>query len=71
MTATLRPWSTQPITGAQHDAWMAEERERLEEVRRSDTAFLESQIRGRLTELKELPVTVCPDIRPWVVEKGI
>jgi hypothetical protein len=50
---------------------MAEERERLEEVRRSDTAFLESQIRGRLTELKELPVTVCPDIRPWVVEKGI
>jgi hypothetical protein len=25
MTAP-RPWSTQPITGAQHDAWMAEER---------------------------------------------
>lgn len=24
---TDRPWSTQPITGAQHDAWMAEERE--------------------------------------------
>ena len=24
------PWSTQPITGAQHDAWMAEERARWE-----------------------------------------
>lgn len=23
---TDRPWSTQPVTGAQHDAWMAQER---------------------------------------------
>lgn len=22
------PWSSQPITGAQHDAWMAQEQER-------------------------------------------
>lgn len=26
---TPAPWSTQPVTGAQHDAWMAEERPAL------------------------------------------
>lgn len=27
---TERPWSTMPVTGAQHDAWMAEERQQVQ-----------------------------------------
>lgn len=29
---TERPWSTQPITGAQHDAWMAAARAQMHRI---------------------------------------